>query len=252
MSSSAPRLLPPSRHPQLRDGPLQETGSARRQYHLSRIQRSALRTIRDEPSKGVGRGSGRCRPRLRRVVRIPRIPHLLMRRGSMRLEVSGAHHLHGMVPQASASGDQRHRRKARTRPSRNAARPRNAVPIHRPTENGFGVTGEASRRKTSQRTFASARSRPPWDGTYVASWRCGAESNRRIELLQSSALPLGYRTEAKSVRNLGQEFQLRKRRNSTAWIPPESGARWQRSRVLSIFVDSHFMMFSFRQRKWLR
>lgn len=29
-------------------------------------------------------------------------------------------------------------------------------------------------------------------------WRCGAESNRRIELLQSSALPLGYRTEVKT------------------------------------------------------
>lgn len=32
----------------------------------------------------------------------------------------------------------------------------------------------------------------------VSEWRCGAESNRRIELLQSSALPLGYRTGSKN------------------------------------------------------
>src|SRR6187402_3253701 len=39
-------------------------------------------------------------------------------------------------------------------------------------------------------------------------WRCGAESNRRIELLQSSALPLGYRT-GKNGPQLGSFSGLR-------------------------------------------
>jgi hypothetical protein len=56
----------------------------------------------------------------------------------------------------------------------------------------IGVTAQA-RRPPSPRlrraTFALA--------TLGEGWRCGAESNRRIELLQSSALPLGYRTGEK-------------------------------------------------------
>ena len=48
---------------------------------------------------------------------------------------------------------------------------------------------------------SSARLRPLGYGAANFAneiWRCGAESNRRIELLQSSALPLGYRTEVKT------------------------------------------------------
>ena len=37
------------------------------------------------------------------------------------------------------------------------------------------------------------------------NWRCGAESNRRIGLLQSPALPLGYRTEKGVVMYEGGE-----------------------------------------------
>src|SRR5262249_53932265 len=49
-------------------------------------------------------------------------------------------------------------------------------------------------------TESGATAPPPWSSarhfSRCETWRGGAESNRRIELLQSSALPLGYRTGA--------------------------------------------------------
>ena len=44
------------------------------------------------------------------------------------------------------------------------------------------------------------------------AWRRGPELNRRIEVLQTSALPLGYRAEPQERRKLQQKIWPRKRR----------------------------------------
>ena len=63
---------------------------------------------------------------------------------------------------------------------------------------------------------------------FRGNWRRGSESNRRIEVLQTSALPLGYRAPCQKFRRsfaAAQDFAcglpLRSRpQNRSTWLPP--------------------------------
>src|ERR1051326_4274108 len=97
--------------------------------------------------------------------------------------------------------ENRRRRKHRVESARSENRPQD-----------FARTSPATRRAICTRPSAGKLPAPVSDlrhppsalrplssvpspaGKPPPNWRCGAESNRRIELLQSSALPLGYRT----------------------------------------------------------
>ena len=55
-----------------------------------------------------------------------------------------------------------------------------------------------------------AKIRLPLMDSGFRHWRRGTELNRRIELLQSSALPLGYRAESRKFGTLQDNFCRRK------------------------------------------
>lgn len=50
-----------------------------------------------------------------------------------------------------------------------------------------------SARPSAKRFPNQEAGRPGWDALLVLNWRRGSELNRRMGLLQSPALPLGYR-----------------------------------------------------------
>ena len=54
--------------------------------------------------------------------------------------------------------------------------------------------GEASYDRPDIRAYVRFKDEfdAPWTSGGLGSWRRGSESNRRIRLLQSPALPLGY------------------------------------------------------------
>ena len=64
-----------------------------------------------------------------------------------------------------------------------------------------------------------------WHVSDSETWRRGSESNRRIEVLQTSALPLGYRAVPQERRTLQEKDSPRKPRNSAGNSPTFSMGR---------------------------
>ncbi len=70
------------------------------------------------------------------------------------------------------------------------------------TSNGAAQRQAVRVRPTSERAAWAINKTPTGVNRWAKFWRRGAESNRRIELLQSSALPLGYRAVVRERRTL--------------------------------------------------